>query len=198
MKYSRASENCWTLLAEFRLVRPTMFLRTEMVSYPFTFPLTYLFTHLLPAYLLPLPPWSNLRTNQAAAHTHPSNKERENPPDVIAPACNLQLATCNLQLARLNRPAILISFNCRHFAPKVPALDKSLLKGDDTLSLLICKVNSAISQCIYLCRKEMVSVAGKYASSQKYAPLLSWKYAPPCNGTRNTPCCSENLQLALK
>ena len=38
--------------------------------------------------LLLVPTWPNLRANQAA-HTHPSNKERENPPDVIVPACKV-------------------------------------------------------------------------------------------------------------
>ena len=44
--------------------------------------------------LLLVPTWPNLRANQAA-HTHPPNEERENPLDVVVPACKVA-STSNL------------------------------------------------------------------------------------------------------
>ena len=103
--------------------------------------------------------------------------------------------------ARSHRPAIWISFNCRHFfSPKVRALlEKRLWKGDGTLSLLICKVNWAISQCIYICAAKKWCLSQENMPSCKNMPYCCPEnMPPPCNKTRNTPCCSDNLQLALK
>ena len=171
-----------------------------MVSYPFTFPFTaYLFTYLLPAYLpgqlpiyVPTRPHAHQSIQVGAWErecTHPMSlcrHARSHPPNNFSKL----LIVPNFLLTLV--PVHLFSSSSRQKSPQ-------LWKGADKLSLLICKVRWAISQCLYLSPAKKWSLSHENMPARENMPYCCPEdMSPPCNRTRNTLCCSENMQLALK
>ena len=143
----------------------------------------------LPTFYLPPTPSAYLTQSTCQPGHIPTHLTRSvrtwvQPPRVIVSACKVAS----------------ISFNCSHFSSHT-IFHLLLLSFEKEMTNCLCWYARSTGPFLsaYICAVKKWSLSQENMQARKNMPYCCPQHVPPpCNGTRNMPCCSENMQLALK